>query len=107
RQYARINSLGDIQLEKLKITREKLAPEKKEQIEYFIQNKANVVMSFYKTDSTTKLPIYYLKNNKEALWKWFHEEYPNGVKRTTFYKYLQDGQYIYKEDLDGQLYLAC
>jgi len=58
-------------------------------------------MSSYKSDSTTELPVYYLKNNKEALWEQFHEEYPNDIKRTTFYKYLQGGQYIYKEDLGG------
>ncbi|CAG8458780.1 799_t:CDS:1, partial [Scutellospora calospora] len=51
-----INSPRGIQLEKPKITLEKLVSEKKEQIEYFFQNKANVVMSSYKSDSTTGLP---------------------------------------------------
>ncbi|CAG8780753.1 20581_t:CDS:2, partial [Racocetra persica] len=50
---------------------------------------ANVVMSFYKTDSATGLPIHYLKDSKEALWERFYEEYPDGAKRTTFYKYLE------------------
>ncbi|CAG8530252.1 29980_t:CDS:10, partial [Racocetra persica] len=55
RQYARINSPG-----------------------------ANVVMSSYKTDSATGLSIYYLKNNKEALWERFYEEYLMVLKKQHF-----------------------
>ena len=57
-------------------------------------------MSSYKTNSIG-LPVYYLKNSKKVLWEWFHEEYPDGLKRTTFYGHLQGNQYIYKEDLGG------
>ncbi|CAG8587791.1 16160_t:CDS:2, partial [Gigaspora rosea] len=32
--------------------------------------------------------------SKDMLWEWFHEEYPDGMKRTSFYTYLQGGQYI-------------
>ena len=35
------------------------------------------------------------------MWERFHEDYPDGLKRTTFYGYLQGNQYIYKEDLEG------
>ena len=88
-------------MEKPKIIPERLSPEKKEQIENFFQNKANVIMSSYKTDSDSGLPVYYLKNTKKVLWERFHEEYPNGLKRTTFYGYLEGNRYIYKEDLGG------
>ena len=87
-------------MEKPKIIPERLPPEKKEQIEIFFQNKANVIMSSYKTD-ISGLPVYYLKNSKDILWKRFNEEYPDGLKRTTFYGYLQGNRYIYKEDLGG------
>ncbi|RIA91555.1 hypothetical protein C1645_821868 [Glomus cerebriforme] len=97
--YARINSLGDVQMEKPKFTSQQLSSEKKKQIENFFQNKANVIMSSYKTDSASGLPVYYLKNTKKILWEQFHEEYPDGLKRTAFYRYLQGNQYIYKEDL--------
>ncbi|GET00825.1 hypothetical protein GLOIN_2v1477631 [Rhizophagus clarus] len=30
------------------------------------------------------------KNTKQELWEKFHEKYPNEVKRTTFYKHLQE-----------------
>ena len=78
-----------------------MSPEKKEQIENCFQNKSNVIMSSYKTDNISGLPVYYLKNTKNILWERFHKEYPDGLKRTTFYGYLQGNQYIYKEDLGG------
>ncbi|RIB16294.1 hypothetical protein C2G38_2247120 [Gigaspora rosea] len=56
RHYARINGPGCVQLEKPKITIKKLTREKEEQIESFFQDKANVIMSSYKTDSATGLP---------------------------------------------------
>jgi hypothetical protein len=88
-------------MEKPKIVRQRIPPEKKDQIESFFQNKSNVIMSSYKTDSASGLPVYYLKNTKNILWERFHEEYPDGLKRTAFYGYLQGNQYIYKEDLGG------
>ena len=63
-------------------------------------------MSSYKTDATTQEPVHYLKNTKTELWKKFQENYPDGIKRTTFYKYLQGNRYIYHENL-GSLYLIC
>ena len=55
-------------MEKPKIIPEQLSSEKKEQFENFFQNKANVIMSSYKTNSIG-LPVYYLKNSKKVLWE--------------------------------------
>lgn len=46
-------------------------------------------------------PIKYLKDNKETLWRKYFELYPNGMKRTSFLANLNDGSYVYKEDLGG------
>ena len=51
-------------------------------------------MSSYKVDSKTNLPILYLKDTKEALWKKFESTYPDGIKRTTFIARLADGPYM-------------
>lgn len=58
-------------------------------------DKANVIMSSYKTDSVTNEPVYYLKNSKNMLWNKFHEEYPDGMHRTSFYTRLEGNKYIY------------
>ncbi|GES88806.1 hypothetical protein GLOIN_2v1884984 [Rhizophagus clarus] len=99
--YAHINGPGGVQMEKPKIVHQRIPLEKKDQIESFFQNKSNVIMSSYKTDSASGLPVYYLKNTKKILWERFHKEYPDGLKRIAFYGYLQGNQYIYKEDLGG------
>lgn len=101
RQYARINGPGAPQAQKPIITRDKLGQEKKENLDQFFSDKANVIMSSYKTDIATQEPVHYLKNTKQELWEKFHEKYPNGVKRTTFYKHLQGNRYIYRENLGG------
>ena len=89
RQYARINGPGAPQTQKPIVIKDKLGQEKKENLEQFFSDKANVIMSSYKTDPITQKPVHYLKNTKQVLWEKFHEKYPNGVKRTTFYKHLQ------------------
>lgn len=48
---------------------EKMSAEKQEQIQQFLTNKANVIMSSYKTDSITNEPVYYLKQSKDMLWE--------------------------------------
>ncbi len=58
-------------------------------------------MSSYKTDNASRLPIFYLQNHKQALWKQFHEQYPNGMQRISFMIRLDDKRFIYKEDLSG------
>lgn len=75
--------------------------EKNEQLQAFLTDKANVIMSSYKTDSKTNEPVYYLKNSKNILWNKFHENYPDGMCRASFYAKLEGNQYIYQEDLGG------
>ena len=58
-------------------------------------------MSSYKTDNSSGLPVLYLQDHKKALWEHFHEQYPNGMKRTSFMTRLQGGQYVYKDNLGG------
>uniref|UniRef100_U9UF78 Uncharacterized protein n=1 Tax=Rhizophagus irregularis (strain DAOM 181602 / DAOM 197198 / MUCL 43194) TaxID=747089 RepID=U9UF78_RHIID len=54
-----------------------------------------VNMSSYKTDTKTGKPIKYLQDTKKALWERFAEEYPNGMRRTSFMMCLEGGQYVY------------
>ncbi|CAG8531406.1 10493_t:CDS:2, partial [Diversispora eburnea] len=63
--------------------------------------KDNVSMSSYKVHSKTNLSILYLKDNKEALWKKYEVTYPDGIKQTSFMAQLENGQYIYRNDLGG------
>ena len=58
-------------------------------------------MSSYKTDTKTGQPVVYLKDTKKALWEKFKYNFPNGIKRTTFYTKLMGNQYVYREDLGG------
>lgn len=69
-------------------------------------DKANVVMSSYKTDAATNEPVHYLKQTKTALWKKYHEQYPDGIQRTLFFTKLEGNKYIYRENLGG-LCLTC
>ena len=76
------------------------------QFSNFFEDKANVIMSSYKTDAKTQLPVLYLKNTKKALWEKFQKTYPNGLKRTTFYRQLEGNHYQYREDM-SRLYVTC
>ena len=58
-------------------------------------------MSSYKTDAKTGLPVKYLKDTKKALWEKFSQQLPDGIKRSTFFTFLEGKQYIYREDLGG------
>jgi hypothetical protein len=73
----------------------------KKEFDNFFSDKANVSMSSYKVDPKTDLPILYLQDQKKALWEKFSEEYPNGMKRTTFMTRISDGPFKYREDLGG------
>ena len=84
RKYARLNGPGAKQIEKPVKIATRLSQEKLEQFSNFFEDKANVIISSYKTDAKTQLPVLYLKNTKKALWEKFQETYPNGLKRTTF-----------------------
>lgn len=79
-KYSRLNSPGTKQIEKPIRTVAKLSQEKLEQFSNFFEDKANVIMSSYKTDAKTQLPVLYLKNTKKALWEKFQKTYPNGLK---------------------------
>ena len=83
-----------------------MSAEKNAQLQAFLTDKANVIMSSYKTDSITNEPIHYLKNSKNILWNKFHEEYSDGMCRTSFYTKLVGNKYIYREDL-GELCHMC
>lgn len=89
RNYAYVYSLSGQIMNKLVTTHEKMSVEKQEQIQKFLANRANVIMSLYKTDSVTNELVYYLKDSKNILWEQFQEEYLNSMKYTSFYAYLQ------------------
>ncbi|PKB96579.1 hypothetical protein RhiirA5_470704 [Rhizophagus irregularis] len=101
RIHCHLNGPGGSSMKKPSFTREKLLSEKLQEFEKFINDKAHVVMSSYKTDSKTGAPIKYLRDTKQALWEKFHAEFPNGIHRTTFKTKLQGNEYIYREDLGG------
>src|SRR5688572_30226183 len=63
-------------------------------------------MSSYKTDNKSRLPILYLQDCKQALWEKFHEQYPDGMQRTSFMMRLEGERFQYKEDLGG-LCMIC
>ncbi|UZO17066.1 uncharacterized protein OCT59_008428 [Rhizophagus irregularis] len=77
RKHARINGYGAPLLEKPVIHRIKLKEEMLSQFESFFADKRNVNMSSYKTDNKSGLPVLYLQDHKQALWKKFHEQFPN------------------------------
>lgn len=82
--------------------RRKIIPQEYEdQFEWFMSSKENVNLSSYKIDTKTGLPLKYLSDQKEALWEKFHKLYPEGMKRTAFLKRLQNGPFVYQEDLGG------
>ena len=68
---------------------------KEKQFELFFADKENVNMSSYKVDAKTQLPVLYLKDQKNALWKKFSAVYPDGMKRTSFMARLQNGRFKY------------
>ncbi|RGB34409.1 hypothetical protein C1646_760611 [Rhizophagus diaphanus] len=76
-KYARLNGPDAKQIEKPIRTVAKLSQEKLEQFSNFFEDKANIIMSSYKSDAKTQLPVLYLKNTKKALWEKFQETYPN------------------------------
>ena len=76
------------------------------QFESFFANKSNVNMSSYKTDNESGLPVLYLQDCKQSLWKKFHEQYPDGMKHISFMTLLKRVSFQYKEDLEG-LCMTC
>ena len=77
-----------------------------EQFLSFFQNRNNVVMSSYHTDSKGS-PILYLRDQKNEMWRKFYETYPDGMKRTSFMARLADSENLkYRQDLGG-LCMIC
>ena len=101
RKYARINGPGCAVTEKPIRKIKRITCEQENQFNTFFQDKAHVIMSSYKTVAKTGESVVYLKNTKDALWKKFKYNFPDGVKRTTFYTKLMGNQYVYREDLGG------
>jgi hypothetical protein len=92
---------GTPSLSKPVFTRKKLSQEQIDQFELFFNNKENVNMSSFKTETKTGLPVLYLQDSKKSLWESFHEKYPNGMQRTSFMTRLEGGRFLYKENLGG------
>ena len=63
---------------------------KEREFELFFADKANVNMSSYHIDKKTQLPVFYLKDQKNALWEKFSATYPDEIKRTSFMARLQN-----------------
>ena len=101
RKHADMYGPGAPPLSKPVITKTRLNEEQLKQFELFFNDKANVNMSSYKTETKTGLPVLYLQDSKSSLWGKFHEKYPNGMQRTAFMSRLQGGRYIYKENMGG------
>ncbi|RHZ68667.1 hypothetical protein Glove_294g61 [Diversispora epigaea] len=101
RKHAHLYGVGGKAFKKPIITHENFSEEIQQQLQAFLLDKAHVVMSSYKTDSVTNEPVHYLKHTKETLWKKYHEQYSDGMQRTSFFTRLQDKKYIYREDLGG------
>jgi len=107
RIHARLYGKGGQILEedRVKITKGRFSNDQLKDLETFLSDKNNVTMSSYKTDPKTGDPIYYLKSTRSDMWEKYHEEYPDGLKRTSFMCRL-DGQFKYREDLGG-LCITC
>jgi len=74
---------------------------KEKQFEAFFADRSNVNMSSYKVDAKTNMPILYLRDQKSELWNKFSQEYPDGMKKTSFMARLENGPFKYREDLGG------
>ncbi|RHZ77813.1 hypothetical protein Glove_172g3 [Diversispora epigaea] len=101
RKHARTNGYGAPPLDKPIFHRTKFTSEQLQQFEIFFSTKEYVNMSSYKTDNTSGLPVLYLQDCKQALWKKFHERFPNGMQRTSFMTRLDGKRFVYKENLGG------
>ncbi|RHZ55870.1 hypothetical protein Glove_410g98 [Diversispora epigaea] len=101
RKHTRTSGYGAPPLDKPIFHRVKFTTEQLQQFELFFSTKEHVNMSSYKTDNASGLPVLYLQDHKKALWDRFHEQYPNGMQRTSFITKLSGKRFIYKEDLGG------
>ena len=104
--YATTNGPGCPALCKPTITRVRLSKESLDQFTAFLLDKNITTPSSYKVDAATGLPVMYLKDTKESLWRQFVELHPNGMKQTAFMTRLENSRFIYRDDLGG-LCLIC
>lgn len=89
-------------LDKPKRKIQRISNIQEENFKIFFQDRENVTMSSYQTDTKTGLPILYLRDQKLNLWNKFTETYPNGMKKTTFMARLQNSTNLrYRDDLGG------
>ena len=105
-KHTRISGYGAPPLNKPSLCQMKFTTEQLQQFELFFSTKVHVNMSSYKTDNISGLPILYLQDHKKALWNKFHEQYPNGMQRTSFIVRLDGKRFVYKENL-GKLCSEC
>ena len=101
RKHGRTNGYGALVLIKPIIHQKRFTAEMLDQFEQFFTDKETVNMSSYKTDTSTGQPVLYLQDHKKALWERFSEQYPNGMRRTSFMTKLRDGRFVYQENLGG------
>ena len=101
RKHANMYGYGAPSLSKPVFTRNKLNQEQLDQFQLFFNDKENVSMSSFKTETKTGLPVLYLQDSKKSLWENFHEKYPNGMQHTSFMTRLEGGRFLYKENLGG------
>ena len=101
KKHALVNGYGAPVMNKPIIKRQRFGSEILEQFEKFICSKENVNMSSYKSDTITGLPVMYLQDHKGYLWERFAEQYPNGMRRTSFMKQLRGGRFVYQDNLGG------
>ena len=96
-----MNGFGAPPFEKSKLHRLKFTIEQLDQFNNFFMRKDIVNMSSYRSHSKSGLPIMYLQDDKQTLWKKFSEEYPNGLRCTAFMTRLQGSRFVYQDDLGG------
>ncbi|CAJ0630947.1 2798_t:CDS:2 [Entrophospora sp. SA101] len=101
RLHSKVNGPGCAGVEKPIITRVQITEEAKRQFEIFFADKNIVNLSSYRVNEKTGDPVKYLKDQKETLWRKYFELHPSGMKRTSFLKRLNDGSFVYKEDMGG------
>ncbi|RIA99519.1 hypothetical protein C1645_730786 [Glomus cerebriforme] len=101
KRHAILNGTGTPPLEKPKFHHQKLKMEQIDQVNHFFMRKNVVNMNSYRSHSKLGLPIIYLQDHKQALWKKFSEEYPNEMHCTAFITRLQGSRFVYQDNLGG------
>ena len=106
RKYARLNGSGAPSLIKPKRIVKQMFEIKEKQFLMFFQDQSIVTQSSYQVDKNG-LPILYMRDQKTKLWKKFEENFPNGMKKTSFMDRLANCSNIKYQDDMGGLCLTC